>query len=300
MASDGKHYAQPGYGQPYLPGYGQPQSGYGQPYQPGYGQPQSGYGQPYQPGCGQPQPGYGQPYQPGYVQPQPGYGQPYQPDYGQPKPGYGQPYQPGYGQAASGNALPVGSTPVPPATTTPAVPAQPSYFDYTAPASYAEVQQWEGSHEWATSMCHAPCSEPCFCLAACFCPCCCTIMQRKKLLLGDWSRYICCAGLCGNLNCCAGDSLGPCCMCLEASLFLGCAVHGNRFMVLQHYNLENDCCDTAVMCLACILGVLAMILHNDSVKMLADIAFYATIGCMLAQHEHQMKKFGYPRGQNMV
>ncbi|KEG12918.1 hypothetical protein DQ04_01331050 [Trypanosoma grayi] len=71
-------------------------------------------------------------------------------------------------------------------------------------------------------------------------------------------------------------------------------------MVLQHYNLKNDCCDIAVMCGACILSILAIILQNDSLKLLADIMYYVTIGCMLAQHEHQMKKFGYPRGQNMV
>ncbi|RNE96785.1 hypothetical protein TraAM80_09637 [Trypanosoma rangeli] len=125
-------------------------------------------------------------------------------------------------------------------------------------------------------------------------------MQRKKLLLGDWSRYICCAGLCGDLSCCAGESLGPFCMCMEATFCLGCAVHGNRFMVLQHYNLENDCCDICVTCLACLLSIFALILQNDSIKMLADIVFYATVGCMLAQHEHQMRKLGYPKGQNMV
>lgn len=36
-------YPQPGYGQPYHPGYGQPHQGYGQPHQ-GYGQPYQGYG----------------------------------------------------------------------------------------------------------------------------------------------------------------------------------------------------------------------------------------------------------------
>ncbi|KAF8299708.1 hypothetical protein TcYC6_0062860 [Trypanosoma cruzi] len=306
MKSDGNSYPysygppQPGYGAP-QPGYGPPQPGYGAP-QPGYGPPQPGYGAP-QPGYGAPQPEYGSP-QPGYGAPQPGYGPP-QPEYGPPQPGYGAPQpgygppqpgygppQPEYGKPASGNALPY--------TNTPALPAQASYFDYTAPADYSEVENWEGSNKWATSMILAPCNEPCFCLGACFCPCCCTIMQRKKLLLGDWSRYICCAGLCGDLSCFSGKGVEPCCMCLEATLCLSCAVHGNRFMVLQHYNLENDCCDVAVICCSCVLSILAIICNNDSLKMLADIAYCATIGCILAQNEHQMKKLGYPMGQNMV
>ena len=102
--------AQPPYGQPAQPGYGQqPEPNYGQPAQPGYGQqPEPNYGQPAQPNYGQqPEPNYGQPAQPGYgQQPEPGYGQPSygQPSYDQPgQPAYGRPAQPGqpaYGQPA--------------------------------------------------------------------------------------------------------------------------------------------------------------------------------------------------------
>ncbi|AAZ13154.1 hypothetical protein, conserved [Trypanosoma brucei brucei TREU927] len=236
--------------------------------------PPAGYGQPPPPA------GYGQPPPPaGYGQPPPpaGYGQPPPPaGYGQPPPpaGYGQPPPPaGYGQPPCGV--------------------------YKPPDDYAEVQKWEGENEWETSMLGAPCSEPLFCLGACCCPWCCAFLQRKKLLENDWSRYLCCAGLCGDRNCCVCEGCEPCCLCLESCFCLPCAAHGNRFMVLQHYNLQNDCCDSVIIWCAYLCSCLACLLNDESLKTIADVFFYIVIGCMLSQHQHQMKKQGYPREQTM-
>ncbi|SCU66451.1 uncharacterized protein TEOVI_000031000 [Trypanosoma equiperdum] len=181
----------------------------------------------------------------------------------------------------------------------PAGYGQPPCGVYKPPDDYAEVQKWEGENEWETSMLGAPCSEPLFCLGACCCPWCCAFLQRKKLLENDWSRYLCCAGLCGDRNCCVCEGCEPCCLCLESCFCLPCAAHGNRFMVLQHYNLQNDCCDSVIIWCAYLCSCLACLLNDESLKTIADVFFYIVIGCMLSQHQHQMKKQGYPREQTM-
>ncbi|CCD14225.1 unnamed protein product [Trypanosoma congolense IL3000] len=155
-------------------------------------------------------------------------------------------------------------------------------------------------NEWKTGLLVAPCRQPCFCLGSCFCPCCCTFMQRKKLLQGDWSRYTCCAGICCEKTCCVIKKCEPCCLCLETCCCLGCALHGNRFMIREHYGLQNDCCDDILMCAGACCGILACCTEKKAVKSIADILFFCTIGCVLAQHEHQMKVCGYPRGHEMV
>ncbi|KAG8342984.1 hypothetical protein TRVL_06184 [Trypanosoma vivax] len=124
-------------------------------------------------------------------------------------------------------------------------------FNYVPPKKFGDVKKHEGTNKWETSMLGAPCSEPRFCLGACCCPLYCAFLQRKKLLMDDWSRYVCCAGLCGDCNFCVCSGLETCCLCLEVWCCLSFAVHGNRFMVLQRYNLENDCCDLMVVWCDC-------------------------------------------------
>ncbi|KAH8614529.1 hypothetical protein ERJ75_000675900 [Trypanosoma vivax] len=287
--SVGNHpYPQPGYA--WVPGQPPPAQGYvanGPPHpQPVYGQPPPAQGYVAN-GPPHPHPGYGQPppaqgcVANGPPHPQPGYGQP-PPAQGyvangppHPQPGYGQP-PPAQGYVANGPC-----------------------FNYVPPKKFGDVKEHEGTNKWETSMLGAPCSEPCFCLAACCCPLCCTFLQRKKLLMDDWSRYVCCAGLCGDCNFCVCTGLEPCCLCLEVCCCLSCAVHGNRFMVLQHYNLENDWCDLMIILCGCICELIAVLIDLDDMSVVLDILFCMTISCLLAQHEHQMKVKGYPCEQGM-
>ncbi|AAZ13153.1 hypothetical protein, conserved [Trypanosoma brucei brucei TREU927] len=159
---------------------------------------------------------------------------------------------------------------------------------------YGGAQKWEGENEWETSMLGAPCSEPLFCLGACCCPWCCAFLQRKKLLENDWSRYLCCAGMFCGSRCCVCEGCEPCCLCLESCFCLACAVYGNRFIIRKHYNLQNDCCDSVIIWCAYLCSCLACLLNDESLKTIADVFFYIVIGCMLSQHQHQMKKQGYP------
>lgn len=186
---------------------------------------------------------------------------------------------------------------VPPQQQPPA--AQAAYYNYTAPARYNDVHKPQGSGKWSTSMLKAPCAAPGFCCAAFWCPCCCTYLQRRRLLENDWKRYQCCAGLCGSC-CCLGSNCGPCarcCMVLETCFCLSCAVHGNRYMVMQRYGLKLECCDVCIMWCACVLSCLAFICGNDWIQSISDCIYYVVISCLLTQHHVQMDhQFSHPPG----
>ncbi|KAG8342038.1 hypothetical protein TRVL_07137 [Trypanosoma vivax] len=109
--------------------------------------------------------------------------------------------------------------------------------------------------------------------------------------MDDWSRYVCCAGLCGDCNFCVCSGLEPCCLYLEVWCCLSFAVHENRFMVLQQYNLENDWCDLIIVWCGCIAYV-AHLMNVGDMSVLLDVLFCITIGCLSAQHEHQMRVRG--------
>ena len=153
-------------------------------------------------------------------------------------------------------------------------------------------------------MCMSCCEEPMFWCFACFCPWCASYQQREKLLMGNLANYECCAGINGTAcadrmrSCTRGNE--SCCLMLEVCLCLGCSVHGNRWMVQQHYGLENTCCDVFVMYLSCICSILACITGEEALETVSDIVFYTMVGCMLTQHETQMKRIGYPQGCNAV
>ena len=145
-----------------------------------------------------------------------------------------------------------------------------------------------------------PCTEPMTCLSAYCLPWCCVRQQRIELLENDMTRYICCAGIMGHTctnwcteNCTHGRE--DVCLCVESFICLGCAIHGNRYMVMSHYGLTTDCCDIFILYLSCICSILACLCQNDLFETLADIIYYMTVGCMVAQHQHEMKTFGYPQ-----
>lgn len=146
----------------------------------------------------------------------------------------------------------------------------------------------------------APCSEPVTCFGGYCLPWCCVYLQRKKLLMDQLENYECCAGMWGPSctarcnKCTKGNE--HCCLILESLCCMGCAVHGNRWMVMQHFGLKNDCCDTFIIWLSCICSIIACLLQDENLENIADLIYYISVGCMIAQHEHQMKTMGYPMG----
>jgi hypothetical protein len=162
-------------------------------------------------------------------------------------------------------------------------------------------KQGEGDQEpnqWKTTMCKSLCNEPFMCLAGYLFGPCCVCYQRKKLLEDDLTRYHCCAGIWGE-ECTAKcdsctDGHGECCLCLESVICTGCAIHGNRHLVRAEFGLEEECCDRFLQHAACLCYGLACLTGNDMYRKAGDLVWLITIGCMLAQHELQMKTHGYP------
>lgn len=176
----------------------------------------------------------------------------------------------------------------------------PLQYTYQPPQGHKEAKAYKGPNKWETTLLGAPCSDPICFLAGCCLPCCTAYDQRKKLLLNDISRYICCAGMWGP-ECtakCTSCTKGKehCCMCVEMICCLSCAVSGNRYMIASHYSLETDCYDVYLMYLACILSCIAMIIGSKELENIADLVYHIVMGCLLAQHNHQMTKKGYPNG----
>jgi len=176
----------------------------------------------------------------------------------------------------------------------------PLAYSYQPPPSRAHTRDYKGVQEWQTNMCGAPCAEPAAFCGGFWCPCCFIYMQREQLLMGDFKHYVCCAGLCGPkcTECTEGcvRDREQCCLVMEVIFCMTCALNGNRWMVRQHYNLVPDCCDTFLVYLSCFCRILALVTRMHVIEYVSDLIFHLLVGCMIAQHTHQMKVQGYPQG----
>eukprot|EP00756_Hemistasia_phaeocysticola_P066699 Hpha_TRINITY_DN9431_c0_g1::TRINITY_DN9431_c0_g1_i1::g.139245::m.139245 len=185
------------------------------------------------------------------------------------------------------------------------------YSDDMMPAGKGAIKERLGAQEgeWTTNLMGACCKQPLWCLAGAACCPCVVYYQRRKLLMADkecdnWKYYHCCAGIWG--KCCTricdpcthGNSCTGCfCACLESFCCTTCAAHGNRYMVMLHYGLRPDCCDTALFWLVCICQVCAFISGDDTLELAADLIWCSVMGCMAAQHASEFAQKGYPAGQ---
>merc|ERR1711966_137278 len=163
-----------------------------------------------------------------------------------------------------------------------------------------------------TSMCKAPCEEPC---------CCCLTFitltygtswcARRKVIsdwnhegtevVADWNKYSCCQGFapccqecCDGLVCCEGD--GRCiCACCECCCCPGLAISGTRLHLMVEFDLIPDPGDLQIIrfsncmqCLACLCRVLAHFVEacrtvSQIIDCIAHIVFLCTASCMVGQ-----------------
>ncbi|AAQ15791.1 uncharacterized protein TEOVI_000211700 [Trypanosoma equiperdum] len=155
-------------------------------------------------------------------------------------------------------------------------------------------------NEWETGMITAPCKDCCFCLGSCAGTIFCAYAQREALLLSDFQQYTCFGGMCGQCSCCVCHGFEKCCMGTEVFCCPWCAVFANRFMVLQHYGLQESLVNTVVIAAACFLPLL-LLLWDPRFVPGAWLALQEMIlGCLLTQQQHQMRVQGYPRRVEMV
>ncbi|CAD2222902.1 hypothetical protein AGDE_10063 [Angomonas deanei] len=177
-----------------------------------------------------------------------------------------------------------------------AYPAETEGFLYVPPTSYNDVGQWKGARDWAEGPCHACSQSPCYCIGACLCPWCLIMVQRKRLLLNDWSNYICCAGMCGHHSCCG---IGGCClMCCEVACCLPCSFHGNRYMLMRHYSLKPIFCDRCIAEISCVCAVFRCC--SDWSPICCDCCYLPLLCCLLTQQRRQMEVMEYPKVEVMV
>jgi len=175
-------------------------------------------------------------------------------------------------------------------------------FWYSRPPTHGRAVRanYIGRNEWSTSMLASPCTNPATWCLSCLFPYCCVYKQREQLLLNDLQNYMCCAGMWGPswTDCMDGCTRGnePLCLCLESFFCLGCAVSANRWMVMSHYNLQNDYCDTFIMSLACFCAIAACLTGIQELENASELVFFAAVACMIAQQEHEMNVKGYPMG----
>lgn len=175
---------------------------------------------------------------------------------------------------------------------------------YSGPICRRDIQRWKGANPWSVSCCLAPWYHPLYCITAQICLPLRIFQQRKALLLHRDEEYQCCAGICGKQN------TDPCrsflrgnenvCLAGEAILCPCWAMYGNRWMVMQHYNLENDMVDSAANAMTCPISILSYFWQDDAIENVVYVPCPLCGGCVMAQHQHHMDMYGYPVGQNVT
>lgn len=165
----------------------------------------------------------------------------------------------------------------------------------------AKYQRLEGRsnypREWQTQLVSAPAASPLYCCYATFCCYCASFQQRKQILYGDMSRYICCAGAWP----CAGrmgeQKCPDFCLGLEVVLCFPQSVASNRWALQDELRIMNTPFDNCVIgtmiaaqYLACVCSIAACLSGSDEINELAqvldcvaDILWCSVCGCLLTQ-----------------
>jgi len=159
--------------------------------------------------------------------------------------------------------------------------------------------------QFRTTMCDAPCHDPCCCLGAMVCIPCAQFYIRRKALDYDMSRYSCCQGyypICcfGQPNSCGAKDCPDFCLCLESLFCHSCAVSATRNYVMDQRGFQSDPCDrrlirlnNCLQSLACICTIIACFVPacRDAaicIDRVADCVYCMTMGCMTAQVNYQL------------
>eukprot|EP00759_Apiculatamorpha_spiralis_P020421 PhF_6_TR25790/c0_g1_i1/m.36380 len=166
-------------------------------------------------------------------------------------------------------------------------------FQYVPPAGMGRkgYARWIGSSQWdLKDECRAPCEETSYFCCACVCPICAAFQQRQQLLLHNSQNYTCCGGIFCDDECGAGVSSWICLLC-EVTLCLPISVHANRYILQQHYHLEQTWCDTISTKTASWLE-----LCGTSVGSWAPwCTFACAIPCLLSQQKREIEANQYPK-----
>lgn len=130
---------------------------------------------------------------------------------------------------------------------------------------------------WKTPLSYTFCAAPFYCCFTVLCPCWAAYQQRERALFGNWSRYLCCAGMMpcsgrlGERNC------PQLCLLLEVCCCFSVAVQTTRALIQDELQLRNAPCDNfiigfmvALQCLDCIVAMLADVEEISEASVVLD------------------------------
>jgi len=170
------------------------------------------------------------------------------------------------------------------------------------------------TNEFQKRMLDVPCTNQCCCCVLGASPCAHVCVQMKMLHKvlnhltpgSGWEHYQCCQGY---MPACCCFTPGECgerdyprtCMCVEAWCCPGLAVSTTRYLMMDHYDLAPDPCDNrlircnnCIQLLSCVCYCLAAFDRSfedlaQLVDCLAEVVFWSTAGCMVAQVNHEIE-----------
>eukprot|EP00121_Abeoforma_whisleri_P015234 Awhi_evm1s14041 len=162
-------------------------------------------------------------------------------------------------------------------------------------------EQFEDAPEtWDVGICETCIEKPKYFCCSLLCGCCFAYSQRKRLLDGDMSRYVCCGGhVCG--PCCGQDSctqslVDPCpelCLCTEVWCCFWLAISASRIMIQTQYQIANTWLETCLIWLACIASWVICIVQcfidiPDEVDCIIDMCYCFFSACLQTQQEAEI------------
>mmetsp|Transcript_20357 Transcript_20357/g.24418 ORF Transcript_20357/g.24418 Transcript_20357/m.24418 type:complete len:284 (+) Transcript_20357:85-936(+) len=158
------------------------------------------------------------------------------------------------------------------------------------------------SNKWNVEVFGAPTADPLYCLFAVCCAPCASYQIRSRILHGDMSRYVCCAGTMPCSGKCQEQQCPELCLALEAYCCFANSVVASRYLIQDERRVENSECDNCLISfmvllhqLACVLHIAACLTGNDELEQLADIfswladmAYCSVCACMQTQHKAEL------------
>mmetsp|Transcript_4061 Transcript_4061/g.13360 ORF Transcript_4061/g.13360 Transcript_4061/m.13360 type:complete len:237 (+) Transcript_4061:204-914(+) len=196
--------------------------------------------------------------------------------------------------------------------------------DYKGRRGAALAKYASNPNTFRVAMVDAPLTlETCPCCVAGAIPllnCCATVHLRHKALNhlspgSGWDHYECCQGYvpeccCFKPGACFERECPRAAMSAEAWCCPGLAISATRFLLMDEYGLQPDPCDNRLIrlnnCLQlarCVCDVAAAFDRNlrDCAQLLdcvAELAFWSTAGCMVAQIDAELNHRGAANAAN--
>jgi hypothetical protein len=134
---------------------------------------------------------------------------------------------------------------------------------------------------WRTTLSYSFSAAPFYCCFTVLCPFCAAYQQRERALYGNWSQYLCCAGMMPCSGRLAERNCPQFCLLLEVCCCFSVAVQTTRALIQDELQLRNAPCDNFI------IGFMVMLQYLDCVcdivAMLVDVEEISQANVVLDQ-----------------